>query len=156
MSTSGLFTPCSLGAHPGFAPRSQLTSAWQSETLRPEQVWVGVMMRIGMAVIWLALAGVSSLSATSADAQTVAPGVRTEQPLSTEAPAQNRKRRSPARLNVYPNFGTGPEGVYPRYYPGRNAVRECNATYVQEYRPSGTVIVPHMSCYWRPVPVGNY
>ena len=44
---------------------------------------------------------------------------------------------------------TGPDGVYPRYYPGRNAVRVCNATYVQEYRPSGTVIVPRMSCYWR-------
>jgi hypothetical protein len=28
-------------------------------------------------------------------------------------------------------------------------VRECNATYVQEYRPSGTVIVPRMNCYWR-------
>jgi hypothetical protein len=28
-------------------------------------------------------------------------------------------------------------------------VRDCNATYVQEYRPSGTVIVPHVNCYWR-------
>jgi len=27
-------------------------------------------------------------------------------------------------------------------------VRVCNATYVQEYRPSGTVIVPHMICHW--------
>jgi hypothetical protein len=26
----------------------------------------------------------------------------------------------------------------------------CNATYVQEYRPSGTVITPRMHCYWRP------
>jgi hypothetical protein len=42
-----------------------------------------------------------------------------------------------------------PDDVYPHYYPGPNAVRECNATYVQEYRPSGTVIVPHMSCHWR-------
>ena len=40
-------------------------------------------------------------------------------------------------------------GVYPWYYPGPNAVRDCNATYVQEYRPSGTVIVPRMSCFWR-------
>ena len=44
---------------------------------------------------------------------------------------------------------SGPDDVYPRYNPGRNAVRDCNANYVQEYRPSGTVIVPHMSCYWR-------
>jgi hypothetical protein len=28
-------------------------------------------------------------------------------------------------------------------------VRVCNATYVQEFRPSGTVLVPHMSCTWR-------
>jgi len=40
--------------------------------------------------------------------------------------------------------------VYPRYYPGPNAVRDCSATYVQEFRPSGTVIVPRMSCFWRP------
>ena len=51
--------------------------------------------------------------------------------------------RPPTRLRVYPYYyEPNPEGVYPRYYPGRNAVRECNATYVQEYRPSGTVIVP--------------
>jgi hypothetical protein len=65
--------------------------------------------------------------------------------------------RWPARLRVYPNDypngypndELGP-GVYPRYFPGRNAVRECNTTYVQEYRPSGAVIVPRVSCFWRP------
>ena len=73
------------------------------------------------------------------------------QPEAAEASPQRRVRRPPTRLRVYPNYETtGPEGVYPRYYPGRNAVRECNATYVQEYRPSGTVIVPRMSCVWRP------
>jgi len=40
--------------------------------------------------------------------------------------------------------------VYPRYNPGPNAVRDCTATYVQEFRPSGTVIVPRMHCFWRP------
>jgi len=40
--------------------------------------------------------------------------------------------------------------VYPRYNPGPNAVRDCTVTYVQEYRPSGTVITPRMNCYWRP------
>ena len=40
-----------------------------------------------------------------------------------------------------------PDGVYPRYYPGPDAVRDCTATYVQEYRPSGTVIVPRMNCF---------
>ena len=58
-----------------------------------------------------------------------------------------RLHRPPTRLRVYPNYE--PEDVYPYYYPGPNAVRVCNATYVQEYRPSGTVIVPRVSCYWR-------
>lgn len=34
-------------------------------------------------------------------------------------------------------------------YLSPNAVRICNAHYEQEYRPSGTVIVPRMHCYWR-------
>ena len=61
--------------------------------------------------------------------------------------AQRRVRRP--RLRVYPSYQGEPDDVYPRYFPGRNAVRDCNATYVQEYRPSGTVIVPHVNCYWR-------
>jgi hypothetical protein len=53
-------------------------------------------------------------------------------------------------LPIYPRYyEQEPDGVYPRYFPGRNAVRDCTATYVQEYRPSGTVITPRMSCFWR-------
>jgi hypothetical protein len=33
-------------------------------------------------------------------------------------------------------------------YPGPNARRECVARYVQEYRPSGTVVTPRMRCWW--------
>ena len=69
---------------------------------------------------------------------------------SRSRPRRQRRVRPPTRLRVYPHYEAGPDGVYPRYFPGRNAVRECNATYVQEYRPSGTVIVPRMSCFWRP------
>ena len=39
---------------------------------------------------------------------------------------------------------TIPDSIYPHYNPGPNAVRVCNAHYEQEYRPSGTVIVPRM------------
>lgn len=56
--------------------------------------------------------------------------------------AQRRRynaRRAPARVRVYRGYSS----------PGPNAVRICNAYYVQEYRASGTVIVPRMSCYWR-------
>lgn len=63
--------------------------------------------------------------------------------ISNHEAAQFRRR---PRVRIY---SAGPPDVVPRYNPGPNAVRECNATYVQEFRPSGTVIVPRMSCYWR-------
>ena len=61
-------------------------------------------------------------------------------------------RAAPPRVRRVPVYRARPfdPDVYPRYNPGPNAVRECTATYVQEFRPSGTVITPRMSCYWRP------
>jgi hypothetical protein len=38
--------------------------------------------------------------------------------------------------------------VRPRYRPGPNSVRQCRAWLAQEYRPSGTVIVPRQQCWW--------
>jgi hypothetical protein len=112
---------------------------------------VGVMMRIGTAAIWVALAGVFSLPASGAYAQDARrQASQATPPAAAEISAQQRFRPPQTRLRVQPYYEPNPEGVYPRYYPGRNAVRECNATYVQEYRPSGTVIVPRMSCFWRP------
>lgn len=113
------------------------------------------MMRIRVAAIWVALAGTCSLSLAGASAQTAPQGMRTvhaAQPVASEVSAQRRIGRPATRLHVYPNYEVGPvgpDGVYPQYFPGRNAVRVCNAAYVPEYRPSGTVIVPRMSCYWR-------
>jgi len=110
------------------------------------------MKRIKTAAIWLAFIGAVSLPAAGASAQTAPSGVRIAQaspPAATDADSQVRIRRSPRRVPVYPRNQPEPDGVYPRYFPGRNAVRECTATYVQEYRPSGTVIVPRMNCYWR-------
>ncbi len=56
-----------------------------------------------------------------------------------EFSAQSRVvyRRAPRRIRIY-GAPLSP-----------NAQRVCNAYYVQEYRPSGTVIVPRMNCYWR-------
>ena len=110
------------------------------------------MMQIRAVAILVAMAGAVLLPAAGAGAQTTAAGIRTAQAaqsVATDVSAQRRVRRPPTRLHVYPYYEPGFDGVYPRYYPGRNAVRECNATYVEEYRPSGTVIVPRMSCYWR-------
>jgi hypothetical protein len=64
-------------------------------------------------------------------------------PVATELSAQARRR---PRVRIYRE---DERGVYPSYYPGPNAVRDCNATYVEEYRPSGTVIVPRLNCFWR-------
>jgi len=110
------------------------------------------MKRIGTAALLVALTGTCLLPAAGASAQAAPKGIRTAQaspPAVTELSAQRRIRRPSTRLRVYPRYELEPDGVYPRYYPGRNAVRDCSATYVQEYRPSGTVIVPRMSCYWR-------
>ena len=106
-------------------------------------------MRVAGAVLALAFAGAFLLPAAAAQAQ---PRMRTAQAQSvpTDFSAQSRRytRRPPTRIRVYPRYD--PDDVYPRYFPGRNAVRDCTAHLVQEFRPSGTVITPRMNCYWRP------
>jgi hypothetical protein len=111
------------------------------------------MMRIRTAAIVLFFAGSFSLPAAGAQAETSVqtarsgiPTAQASQPMVTEVSAQ--RRRPLRRLPIYPRYEWEPD-VYPRYNPGPNAVRDCTATYVQEYRPSGTVIVPRMNCYWR-------
>jgi hypothetical protein len=109
-------------------------------------------MRIRTAALSVALAVTFSLLAAGAEAQTVSQPTRTAQalqPIAGETRAQTPARRPLKRLRIYPRYQAEPDEVDPRYFPGENAVRECNATYVQEFRPSGTVIVPRMSCYWR-------
>jgi hypothetical protein len=109
------------------------------------------MMRVIKTGVAVALAGAVLWPASEAIAQTAPLGLApaNASKAATEFSAQSHFRRPPTRLRVYPYYE--PDfGVYPRYYPGRNAVRECNANYVPEYRPSGTVIVPRMSCFWRP------
>jgi hypothetical protein len=110
-------------------------------------------MRIRAAATGVGLAVIMSLPGAGAGAQT-APSVmrvaQASQPAADAPPVPHRVRRPLRRLPIYPPYQPEPDGVYPRYYPGPNAVRECSVAYVQEYRPSGTVITPHMSCHWRP------
>jgi hypothetical protein len=110
---------------------------------------VDAMKRIVTVAISAALAGFL-LPAAAAQAQTAPAGVRIAQastPAATDASSQ--RRRPLRRVPIYRPIHWEPD-VYPRYNPGPNAVRDCTATYVQEYRPSGTVITPRMNCYWRP------
>jgi hypothetical protein len=105
------------------------------------------MKQTGLAVLLMVLAGAVAWPAGYASAQSASSEVRIAQAAPQDAPpAQRRSRRPPTRLRVTPNYNQ--IEVSPRYYPGPNAVRECNAEYVQEFRPSGTVIVPHMHCVW--------
>jgi len=85
------------------------------------------------------------LQAEGVQAQGAAPGLRAAQTASDDVSARRKTRRVP----VYPREHYDPD-VWPRYNPGPNAVRQCNAYYVQEARPSGTVITPRMNCFWRP------
>ncbi len=111
------------------------------------------MALIRTTAVVTALAGVFLLPAADAKAQAAPSAIRLAQATPPDATSPRHFRRPPTRLRVYPRYyryEQWPADVYPRYNPGPNAVRECYATYVQEFRPSGTVIVPRMSCHWRP------
>lgn len=116
------------------------------------------MKRIVTVSLWAAFAGLL-LPGTVAQAQTAPAGPRTEVQAAKvqQSKAQASKvavtdvsaqRRRPLRRVPIYRQEWAPD-VYPRYNPGPNAVRDCTAHYVQEYRPSGTVITPRMNCYWR-------
>jgi hypothetical protein len=102
---------------------------------------------MGTVAIFAAVVGVFLLPGAVASAQPATSGIRLAQADDDTAPVVRRARRAVPRLRVYPEYQ--PDEVYPHYFPGSNAVRVCNATYVQEFRPSGTVIVPRMSCHWQ-------
>jgi hypothetical protein len=107
------------------------------------------MQRIAT-IVASALVGFAAFSVTPAsavDAQT------TVQAKATDVSAQSRKRPR-ATLTIRPrsypyrSFSTTYPLPYPIEYPGPNAVRECRARYVEDHRPSGTVIVPRVQCWW--------
>jgi hypothetical protein len=108
-----------------------------------------ITMALALALALAAIALGPLLSPSTAQAQAAnAPAEASRSAQPSELSAQ-RRNRPPTRLRVYPRYAPDSYGVYPRYFPGRNAVRECSATYVEEYRPSGTVITPRMNCFWR-------
>jgi hypothetical protein len=63
-------------------------------------------------------------------------------------------RRAPTRIIVRPVLPYRLDSTpYPRTdnlgYPGPNAVRQCTSWLATEHRPSGTVVVPYMRCWWQ-------
>jgi hypothetical protein len=103
-------------------------------------------MRYRIAAIGFVVAIGALSMAPQAQAQTAPSVPRLSQPTASDLSAQTR-RRPRVRVRIYRE---DERGVYPSYFPGPKAVRDCTATYVKEYRPSGTVIVPRMNCFWRP------
>lgn len=106
------------------------------------------MKQMGKAMLGAAVAvallgigfGGDAAAAAEATASHVSSAGQNTARMATDFSAQRRThRRPPTRIRVYPR--------YQRLGP--NAVRDCTATYVQEFRPSGTVIVPRMHCFWR-------
>ncbi len=85
-----------------------------------------------MAALGLAVALGGLPMANTAQAQTAT------QVAQSDDSVQPRRARPRVRIYRTPDE----RGVYPSYNPGPNAVRDCTANLVQEYRPSGTVIVP--------------
>ena len=109
----------------------------------------GVMKRIVAAALLAASVGLL-LPAEGARAQRAAAEAR----IGETAPVARERVVEHRRLRRVPIYRSRPDhwepDVIPRYNPGPNAVRDCTATYVQEHRPSGTVITPRMNCFWRP------
>ena len=107
------------------------------------------MKRIVTVAVWVAFAGLL-LPGAVAQAQSLSPSLRVAQAPNAVVTDLSAQRRRPLRR--VPIYRTEPweTPVWPRYNPGPDAVRSCTAHYVQEYRPSGTVITPRMHCHWRP------
>ena len=57
-------------------------------------------------------------------------------------------RRAPPRIIITPERSATPYPLPGPAYPGPGYVRDCVAYYVEEQRPSGTVIVPRTNCGW--------
>jgi hypothetical protein len=98
------------------------------------------MRKLRLAILaGCALAAISVAANSPAEAQgaSVHAGQSANAAPSIEATAQSR-RRPRTQLRIYRE----------RAYLPPNAVRACDAWYEQEFRPSGTVIVPRMRCRW--------
>ena len=97
----------------------------------------------GQTRVMCAVLSIFCLLAGAGSGRAADDGIKAAKPAAsivpTEVSSQARTRqRAPHRVHIY-GRSRG---------PGPNSVRICNAYYEQEFRPSGTVIVPKMRCYW--------
>ena len=109
------------------------------------KVLVKVLATIVLVLLGGLLAAAPSAALTVNEDESVSTGA-----VSSRAVAQKRAR---TRVRVRPIYPRHPVTTFypPSYdirYPGPNARRECVARYVEEHRPSGTVVTPRMRCRW--------
>jgi hypothetical protein len=82
-------------------------------------------------------AAVALVSIGPVRAEVASPHAKRAAQASTDLSAQRRIRRRATPIYIYGHRPLSP-----------TAVRACVDWYAYEYRPSGTVIVPKMSCHW--------
>ena len=107
------------------------------------------MPRIALLVSALGFGVMLAVAPGIAAPRHVQPGV--EGAAVTDMSAQRRVRpqiRVQPRRYPYRTFHSFYPLPYQYEYPGPNGVRQCVNRYVIEYRPSGTVVVPRMRCWW--------
>lgn len=105
------------------------------------------MRAVIAAAMTLGLCGGGTLSAEPAS-QRPAEAVS---PAAASALAQAPKvRRAPPRVIITPRRPAASiyPSPYPYAYPGPGYARTCTSWLEPEARPSGTVIVPRMHCWW--------
>jgi hypothetical protein len=87
-----------------------------------------------------AIAAISSGVLLAGERATAAPVATSDAAQAIDLSAQRRARPARTRIRIYAPYS----------YPGPNAVRHCTSWLEPEWRPSGTVIVPRMRCWWVP------
>src|SRR6476646_2931681 len=95
------------------------------------------MKRLGLFALMAVAAGIVFAAAEPLQAQVVGPEPQASSRISSDLSAQRRVRRRGTPIIIYGRRPLSP-----------TAVRSCTDWYAYEYRPSGTVIVPRMSCHW--------
>jgi hypothetical protein len=101
-------------------------------------------MKVAVTIVAALLFGLPAVAVGRA--QPVGDGART-------APAQSEPRRARPKIRVRPIYPYRHTNLpypapYPIEYPGPNYKRDCVARYVEEHRPSGTVVTPRLDCRW--------
>jgi hypothetical protein len=89
-----------------------------------------------------------SLAVAPGRAQSAGEGVSASKALAQGEPRRARPRIRVRPIYPYRHTNLPYPAPYPIEWPGPNHKRDCVARYVEENRPSGTVITPRMDCSW--------